>query len=290
MSPPSRRNEEEDSLTRPLGLHQTTAMDLGPVDLIKAAAAAGYDHVSLFTHNPVVPLDGHEDKFVFPKVTEATKREVLGALDAGGLHVVNAEFFLMRPDIDLATYGPGLALARELGARHAVSHVFETEPSRAVDILGAFCDLAEAHDLTVAIEFCQMTPGCKSIEQAAWFVDQVGKANLGFGICPMHLVRSGGTAADVAQRAARTVLFGQVNDGRGLHSSAAYFDEVHDRELPGNGDFPLRDILAALPADAPIEVKIPRDSRIKAGEPAKGYIAEAYARTRPIIDDLARSP
>jgi len=261
-------------------------MDLTPVDLINAAAATGYDHVSLFTNNPAVPLDGHEDKFVFPKVTEATKHEVLDRLDASGLHVVNAEFFLMRPDIDLETYVPGLALGRELGARHAVTHIFEPERSRAVDILGAFCDLAEAQDLTVAIEFCQMTPGCKSIEQATWFVDQVGKANLGFGICPMHLIRSGGTAAEVAERAQRHILFGQVNDGRGLHSSAAYFDEVHDRELPGDGDFPLHDILSALPGASPIEVKIPRDTRIKSGAPAQAYLDEAYARTRPIIDGL----
>lgn len=273
-------------MTRQLGLHQTTAMDLSPLELIEAAGASGYDHVSLFTHNPAVPLAGQEDKFVFPKVTEETKREVLGSLDANGLHVVNAEFFLMRPDVDLESYVPGLALGRELGARHAVTHIFEADPARAVDILGAFCDLADAEDLTVAIEFCQMTPGCKSIEQAAWFVDQVGKANLGFGICPMHLIRSGGGALDVTARAGRYILFGQVNDGRGLHASSAYFDEVHDRELPGNGDFPLREILDALPADAPIEVKIPRDSRIRSGVPAQAYIDEAYARTRRIMEQL----
>jgi len=261
-------------------------MDLTPVDLVKAAAAAGYDRVSLFTSNPTVPLDGHGDMFVFPQVREETKREVLDCLDATGLEVVNAEFFLMKPDIELESYIPGLALGRELGARHAITHVFETDPSRAVDILGAFCDLAGSHDLKVAIEFCQMTPGCKSIEQATWFVDQVGRANLGFGICPMHLVRSGGTARDVAERAGRYILYGQVNDGHGLHTSSAYFDEVHDRELPGDGDFPLHDILGALPADAPIEVKIPRDSRIAAGGSAQDYVRRAFERTRPLVDGL----
>jgi sugar phosphate isomerase/epimerase len=275
----------ERSVGIPIGLHQTTAMDLSPQDLIEAAAAAGFEHVSLFTNNPSVPLEGQENKFIFPKVTEANKREVMDRLDANGLRVVNAEFFLMRSDIDLASYIPGLALGAELGARHAVSHVFEADRARAVDILGAFCELAAAHDLKVAIEFCQMTPGCKSIDQAAWFVDQVGRPNLGFGICPMHLVRSGGTAADVAERAGY-ILFGQVNDGIGTHAASAYFDEVHDRELPGNGDFPLGEILAALPARAPIEVKIPRDRRIAAGEPAQAYIDEAYARTRALVDAL----
>lgn len=273
-------------MKRPLGLHQTTAMDLSPVALVEAAAAAGFDHVSLFTNNPVVPLEGHADKFVFPRVTPETKRAVLERLDAHGLHVVNAEFFLMRGDIALESYVPGLALGRELGARHAITHVFESDPARAADILGAFCDLAEAQDMKVALEFCRMTPGCKSIEQAAWFVGQVGKANLGFGICPMHLVRSGGTAGKVAGQA-HHILYGQVNDGRGLHEAEAYFEEVHDRELPGKGDFPLRDILSALPAEAPVEVKIPRDSRIAAGEPAQPWIEEAFARTRAILDGLA---
>lgn len=260
-------------------------MDIAPVELIEAAAAAGYDRVSLFSHNPVVPLEGHTDKFIFPKVTEETKREVLACLDATGIEVINAEFFLMRPDIDLESYIPGLALGRELGARHAITHIFEADPARASDILGAFCDIAEAQEMKVALEFCQMTPGCKLIEQAAWFVEQVGKDNLGFGICPMHLVRSGGTADDVA-RHADTVLYGQINDGNGLHVSAAYFDEVHDRELPGDGDFPLHEILSALPAEAPIEVKIPRDSRIAAGHSAQEYVNQACAQARALVDGL----
>jgi len=273
-------------MKRPLGLHQSSAMDIQPKELIKAAAAAGYDRVSLFTNNPTVPIEGQEDMFVFPKVTEETKREVLGLLDETGLEVINAEFFLMKPDVELESYVPGLALGRELGAQHAITHIFESDPLRAVDILGAFCELAEAEDLKVAIEFCAMTPGCKSIDRAAWFVDQVGKANLGFGICPMHLVRSGGTARDVAKYAKRHILYGQINDGHGLHTSEAYFDEVHDRELPGDGDFPLHEILGALPANAPIEVKIPRDSRITAGEPAQGYVSRAFERARTLVDGL----
>ena len=270
-------------MKRPIGLHQSSAMDLSPQELIRAATAAGYGHVSLFTNNPSVPIDGKADMFVFPQVRETSKDEVLGLLADTGLEVVNAEFFLMKPGIALESYVPGLALGRELGARNVMTHVFETDPARAVDMLGTFCGLAAAHELTVAIEFCQMTPGCKSIHQAAWFADQVGASNIGYGICPMHLVRSGGTAADVA---ARPVLYGQVNDGKGLHISSAYFDEVHDRELPGDGDFPLHDILRAISVDAPIEVKIPRDSRIRAGGSAADYVKRAYEATRVLVDGL----
>jgi sugar phosphate isomerase/epimerase len=273
-------------MPRPLGLHQITAMDIGPLELIETAAACGYEQVSLFTNAPMVPIAGQEGKFTFPTVTPELQREVIQRLDAHGLSVINAEFFLMRPDVDLASYVPGLALGRALGARHAISHVFEPDPARAVDIIGRFCDLAAAEEMIVALEFCQMTPGCKSMAQARWFVEQVGRANLGFGVCPMHLIRSGGTAADVAALDPARLLYGQINDGHGLHLSEAYFDEVHDRQLPGNGDFPLRDILGALPASAPIEVKCPSDSRLMAGVSALDYARDAGERARRIVDGL----
>ena len=260
---------------RPLGLHQLTAMDASPLELIEIAAACGYQVVSLFTNAPHVPIAGQEGKFVFPTVTPAMLREVRERLDGHGLAMINAEFFLLKPDADFETYRAGLALGRALGARHAVSHVFEPDPAHAVDLIGQFCDLAMQEDMTVALEFCQMTPGCKSLEQAAWFVEQVGAVNLGFGICPMHLVRSGGTAAKIAALDPAMLLYGQLNDGHGLHMSEAYFDEVHDRQLPGRGDFPLREIIAALPADAPIEVKSPSDSRMEAGVTALDYAREA---------------
>ncbi len=255
-------------------------MDVGPLELIEIAAQSGYQAVSLFTNAPPVPIAGQEGKFVFPTVTPAIEREARERLDALGLAMVNAEFFLLKPDVDLAGYRAGLALGRALGARHAISHVFEPDAARAVDLVGRFCDLAATEEMTVALEFCQMTPGCKNLAQAAWFVEQVGAANLGFGICPMHLVRSGGSAADIAAHDPAVLLYGQLNDGQGLHVSQSYFDEVHDRQLPGRGDFPLREIIAALPADAPIEVKCPSDSRIKAGVSALDYAREALRLAR----------
>ena len=270
-------------MLRPLGLHQLTAMDVGPIELIEIAAKCGYSHVSLFTNAPVVPIAGQEGKFQFPTVTTELKGEVLARLGAHGLDVVNAEFFLMRGDVDLETYRPGLALGRELGAENAMTHIFEADPARAADLLGRFCAIAAEEDMRVSIEFCQMTPGCKTIHAAADFVEAVGAANLGFGICPMHLVRSGGTAADIAALDPTMLFYGQLNDGHGLHLAEAYFEEVHDRQLPGSGDFPLADILRALPASAPIEVKCPSDSRRKAGVSALDYARDAFERAQVLL-------
>ena len=274
---------------RPLGLHHHTVNELDPVEFVKVAAASGYDQVSLFANVPRVPHAGRESMFTFPMVTPQMKREVLEHLDGNGLRVIGVEFFLMTPDVDLSSYVPGLALGRELGAVHAVTHVFDLDRARAVDTLGAFCDLTAAEELKVCIEFCQLTPGCKSIQEATWFVDQVGRSNLGVNICPLHLLRSGGTAADIANLDARYLVNGQINDGHGLHPSSDYFAEVHNRELPGAGNFPLHDILSALPATTPIEVKVPCNRRKEAGVPALEFAGDAGSRARVLVDGLMPS-
>lgn len=277
---------KEGIVRRPLGLHHLTVTEVDPLAFVEVAAKAGYDQVSLFTNAPHVPQPGREGMFVYPTVTPQLVPEVRASLHADGLGVVGAEFFLMTADVDLEDYGPGLAVGAELGAAHAVTHIFDTNEARAVDTLGAFCDLAASHGLKVGIEFCSLTPGCRSIRQAAWFVDQVGRPNLGFGICPMHLTRSGGTAADIAALGTHYFIYGQINDGHGLHASSDYFAEVHDRELPGDGDFPLHDILSALPAATPIEVKIPYDRRKETGVPALAFAREAFARSHPLVEAL----
>jgi len=192
----------------------------------------------------------------------------------------------MTRDADLAGYVAGLALGRELGARHAVTHIFDLDRARAVDTLGSFSDLAAAQELKVCIEFCQLTPGCRSIHEAAWFVEQVDRSNVGVNICPLHLIRSGGTAADIASLDARYLVNGQINDGLGLHTSSDYFAEVHDRELPGDGEFPLQRILNALPAATPVEVKIPSDRRKAAGPSALEFARDACARSRALVEAL----
>lgn len=273
-------------MPRSLGLHHLTLKELDPLAFIEVAAAEGYDQLSLFTNAPHVPQAGQEGKFVYPTVTPDLVPEAKARIDAHGLKVVGAEFFLITPGVDLIAYGPGLATGSALGAAHVMTHIFDTDEPRAVDTLGAFCDLAADHGLKVAIEFCSLTPGCRSIRQAAWFVDQVGRANLGFSVCPMHLTRSGGTPEDVAALDAHYVLNGQINDGRGLHASSDYFAEVHDRELPGDGDFPLHEILSALPAATPIEVKIPYERRKETLMSALVFAREAFARSRPLVDAL----
>jgi sugar phosphate isomerase/epimerase len=269
---------------RPLGLHQVTAIDVDPLELLRIAEAAACARVSVFTHVPQLTLPGQKAQLSFPIVTRDLKRAFLEQLADNGLAVAGAEFFPLTAEVDLADYAAALALGAEIGASRAVTHIHDPEPTRAVERLGRLCEMAAAEGLSLAIEFSPMTRGCDSLQRAAWFVDQVGRSSLGIGLDCLHLVRSGGTAETVAGLAGRYFAYAQVCDGRGLHRSADYMVEARNRGLPGDGDFPLAAILAALPPEAPLEVEVPSAERRAAGVSAQDHACEAVARTRVLVE------
>lgn len=205
-----------------------------------------------------------------------------------GIRVLGVEYFPITAEARIEDYAAGLALGRELGANRAVTHIHDVDSARAMDKLGQLCDVAAAEGLAVGIEFTGLTRGCLSMARAAWFVDQVGRANIGIGVDMLHLVRTGGTADDVAKLDARYFSYGQICDGHGLHSSSDYMSEAHERELPGAGDFPLVEILSALPESTPLEVEVPSEKRHTAGMPALDHVRDVVSRTRALL--LALTP
>lgn len=276
-------------MTRPIGLHQITAMDVEPPAFVNLAAAAGCDRVSVFTFSPKPILPGQRSRLLFPTVTPQTQREMQDSLAANGIAVVGIEFFPITAEDDPAAYVEGLALGRALGGTRAVTHIHDLDGARAVDRLGALCDVAAREELSVGIEFTSLTRGCGSLKRAAWFVDQVGRANLGIGVDCLHLVRSGATAEDLAGLEPRYFSYAQICDGRGLHASSDYMAESHDRELPGDGDFPLDAIIRALPAATALEVEVPSAKRRQAGVSALEHARQAMIRARALVDGTTAS-
>jgi sugar phosphate isomerase/epimerase len=273
-------------MTRPLVLHQITAMDVAPPDFARMTAEVGCDRISVFTNCPDMILPGQSAPLAFPTIGPEMKREMLAALSDSGVGVDGVEYFPIVEGLDVARYAAGLALGAELGGTRAVTHIHDIDGARAVETLGRLCELAAAQGLSLGVEFTPLTRGCLSLERAVWLVDQVGRADFGIGIDCLHLIRSGGTAADVAALDPRTIANGQICDGHGRHASDAYISEVHSRELPGRGDLPLHDILGALPASMPIEVEVPAEQYRSAGVSALDHLRAAVAASRLIVDAL----
>lgn len=120
-----------------LAVHQITMTKGGPAGLVQFAAKAGLKKICLFTTAP--KTEAGED--IFPIVTAEDRQEFQTLLADHDVTIINAEYFPVMPGIDVTQYAAALELAAALGAKRAVTHIHETDPTRITDQLGTLCEM-----------------------------------------------------------------------------------------------------------------------------------------------------
>lgn len=247
-------------MSHSLALHQITVLQSSPLELVTIAAEVGCDGVCVFVQVPKNPGAGRP---AYQKMTRAMLPAMRTRLRDTGMRVSNLEYFPLTADVDLQDYRAALELGAQLGAQRAVTHLHDSDESRGLESLGRFADLAAEYGLAVGLEFVGLFAGCPTLERALQLVGQVGRANLGVGVDSLHLARTGGSPADLAGVDSRLLSYAQLCDGPALADLAQAFDrtryvaEVYDRLSPGEGVFPLRELVQALPQDMPFDVEVP---------------------------------
>lgn len=247
------------TLRRPLGLHQITAMEATPLELISIARQVTCSEVCIFTHLPQLTPEPEDIESPFPVLTRSDLPEMKARLSDDGVTIANIEFFSLTPWMNFDAYTRGLELGAELSARCAVTHIMDPEPNRVRDHLSKLNEIAAGFNLKLAVEFMAMSPDCRSIGAAVDLVHSIGSNNLGIAVDMLHLIRSGGVPADVDSAPPERIFYAQICDGKHRDVTQDYMEEaINDRSIPGSGMFPIADILAALPPDTPIDVEVPR--------------------------------
>jgi sugar phosphate isomerase/epimerase len=236
-----------------LALHQITMMDGGPEGLVRFAAEAGLEGVCLFT---ATPLDA-AGRPMFPIVGRAAVSPFKRLLRDHEVRIVNAEYFPVMAERDVAEYLPAIALAAELGAKRLVTHIHETDPQRAEEQLSRLCAIAQANGLEVGLEFTGFAGGCNSLGDAVALHGRLQQRNLTIAIDALHLFRTGGTLAEVQAVDPAIIGYAQLCDGPDFHASDDYLDEAMNRMIPGEGAFPLKRLLASLGPDVDIDIEVP---------------------------------
>ena len=262
---------------RPLGLHQMNALEVPATELVSMAHEVGCQFVCVFVNVPLPDLP-------FGPVAHEMAPELLTRLDATGVTVSNVEFFPLTEDVDVDSWRPAVELGAQVGGQRLVTIVEDTVESRAVENLARLADLAAEYDMKVGLEFMPVTPGCTSIHAAARLIRLAGKPNAGFAVDCLHLVRSGGSAEDVAAIPEELFGYAQICDGLDLAVRSDYMAEVFERTVPGEGVFPILDILDALPAAVPVDVEVPSTIQAGQGVPALERARRAANAARELLD------
>ena len=261
-----------------LSLDSLTLTDTSPQDLIRAAAGAGFDVCSLWVQAPAL--------YPSPLLTPDMEQECAAILADTGLGVMTLECFDLHSKAVVESYRPQLELGARLGAKVALA-INYSNPDRAetADLLALFAAAAREFGLGVNLE-----PVCggksQTLAEARSLVLASG-ADVGLCFDPHHLIRTGGGLAELQAIEPGMIRYVQVCDGPLIQPPEIRATEaVCERLYPGDGEFPLVDLLRAAPRDVPVGIECPSLRRAAAGISPLDQAIEAIGSVRALLAAL----
>jgi len=219
---------------------------------------------------------------MFPVVEPAGATSFKRLLRDRDIRIINAEYFPVMPDRDVVGYLPAITFAAELGAKRLVTHIHESDGQRAEDQLATLCTLAWEHGLDVGLEFTGFASGCNSLTSAVALHRRMNRSNLAIAIDALHLFRTGGTLEQLEAVDPSTIGYVQLCDGPDFRLSNDYLAEAMNRMIPGEGVFPLRDLVAQLGPHVDIDIEVPT-SAITTGSGRRIWAERAIGASRDLF-------
>jgi sugar phosphate isomerase/epimerase len=234
-------------------LAQLTCLHASPPELIRIAAAAGYDCVGLrlleVTGGDSWPLQSD------PQLMRATK----DAMAAHGVSVLDVELVRLTPDVQILELRRTFDTAAELGARHLLTQAHDPGWSRLVDNFASLCDAIADYPLTADVEFLTWTE-MRGVHEVMQLLRAANRPNAGITIDALHFFRSGCTLDELRDVPPELIHFIQICDAPKQAPNSLeglIFAAREDRLHPGAGELDLRGLLRHLRDDVAIAVEIP---------------------------------
>jgi sugar phosphate isomerase/epimerase len=234
-----------------LSLPPLTIGNAGPLAVIAAAAAAGFDAVGLRL------LAAPGTAAAEPLIGNPRRIAETGArLADSGLVMLSATGIWLESGTDVASLRPALETAATLGSRYFLTVGNDPEPGRLRDNFARLAEAAGGYGLTLALEFMPAAR-VNSLAMANGLV--AGTAHAGILVDALHLARSGGTPAEVAALPPGRIAYFQLCDAAAKAPPPAELrrEALMGRLHPGEGGLSLLALMDALPADIDIDLETP---------------------------------
>jgi sugar phosphate isomerase/epimerase len=270
-------------VTGPLGIEHQTALGLPPVELVALAAKLECPYLGIVLSTR--PYNPHEYPPYSLLQDAALRRRMIAAMDDSGVSVFLGDGLVVYPDLDVRAYERDLDVLAELGTSQVNTVSFDPSLARSVDGFALIAGMAAARGMSTTVEFAPSLT-LKSLDAALDAVRQVGRPDFGLLIDTMHLIRAGNTAADLAAVDPSLIRHVQLSDNTVRQRGAVYREDSIDRMVPGEGELPLRDILAAVPRGVPVGLEVPMLSRALAGESTQDSARRCVQGARALLATL----
>jgi len=259
---------------KPLSLDCLTILEVPVADMIRIAADAGYSLVSVWVQEPVLP----GGVVAVPGMAADIKR----AMKETGVSVGNLEVFNLNTTDPIAAYRPALEFGASLGGRTATCINYGAPRDDIADRFAAFHELAGSFGLKALVEPISMGV-MRTIQDGIDLIDKAG-VDSGVVVDCVHLIRTGSSARDIAGADPRRIAYVQICDGvLNLPEDKIGLEGTAERLYPGEGEFPLVDILRAAPPSATLALEAPSLSRRERGESPLQRAKAAFEATQRVL-------
>ncbi|HEX4557670.1 MAG TPA: sugar phosphate isomerase/epimerase family protein [Mycobacterium sp.] len=269
-----------------LGIEALSVFGLPPVEFVDLAADLGCRYITIFLQTVAsVPL-GYPPFSLKDDV--ALRRDLLAAMDHRGVTISLGDGFIVLPGADMRSFRGDLDILSELGVPRI--NVVSLDPDRGhtFDQFAALAELAAQRHIETVIE---PVPGLTigDLPTALAALKHIARPDVRLLIDTMHLVRSGSSSHDIGAVDPRLIGYAQLNDTTLKPRSDNYAEEaVYERMVPGEGELPLPDILAALPRDIVIGLEVPRRSLALCGVQPADRLRPCVEAARALMTAVGR--
>jgi len=237
-------------------LAHLSAISLPPVDLIEVAARTGYEFVGLRLTRVT------DTEPLYPIITSAAAlRATKAALAQTGVRVWDVELARMDPAHTPEMYLPLLEATAELGARQIIAQLPDPDRARAHDRFARLCDLAAPLGITVNLEFPWWTE-TGNLATAKAVLEAAQASNAGMLVDMLHFYRSHSSLQELVALPRKWFNYAHLCDGMAAMPAdltATLIEARACRLAPGEGEFGVKNILAAMPQDMTYVLEIPND-------------------------------
>ena len=272
---------------RKLGIEYISVFGLPPVEFVQLAADLGCAHIG--TGLAPMPYNPHGYPTWSLMHDRPLRQRTIAAMRECNVSISVGEGLLVRPGVDVRDYAAPLDVMRELGVTRINTLSIDPDMSRSVDQLATLVHMAHAVGITTTLEFGPRM-AIADLRGAVVALRQVARPDFRLLIDTMHLVRSGSGAADIAALDPDTIGYVQLCDAPLVSRFSEYMDEAkYERMVPGTGELPLLDILAALPRHLPIGLEIPQRALAEAGVGPHERLGRCVEAARQLLARLETS-
>lgn len=239
---------------RPLSLAHLSLIASPPEDMIRIAAQAGFDLVDLRL-SPATPADRVYDD----RERLALCRALLPLLRDNGLAVWDVEIIRLGDTTRPESHLPLMEAAALLGARRMKVVCDTGDHARAAILLARLAELAAPFGLTLDLEY-MIFSGVKSLDAALAVRAEAAQSNLQVLVDALHWMRAGEDLAGIASAPVGALGYVQLCDGpcqAPVGREALIHEARNDRLAPGDGEFPLTQLLDAMPKACIASIEVP---------------------------------